>query len=255
MNPKKTAIWKKILAVFFRLGFSLRYDVKLKGEELLKENRVKLFLPNHQALIEPIILQSYIIKYHEIVPAVSAKYFENPFFRLIMKIVNSVPVSDMESGNRDVEVLNKVKSALLNSILSGKNALLYPSGQLASQGYEKIYNKQGAFNLVSELPENILIVGVRIRGFWGSMWSKAKTGKTPDFLLSLIKAILIILSNLIFFTPRREVSFEFFDVTNAAKQHSKIDRKSFNMFLESLYNQDGAEAVKCQKYFFYNQFF
>lgn len=250
MIPKKTAFWKKFLAMIFRIGFSLRYDVQLKGHELLRENRVKLFLPNHQALIEPIILQSHIIRYHEIVPAVSAKYFENPFFRLVMKIVNSVPVSDLDRGNRDIDVLNKVKSALLNSILSGKNALLYPSGQLASQGFEKIFNKQGAFNIVSELPDEVMIVGVRVSGFWGSMWSKAESGKTPDFLKCLIKGFLIVLSNLIIFTPRRKVCFEFFDITTVAKQQSKIDRKSFNLFLESLYNHCGTEVLTRIKYFF-----
>lgn len=252
MRPKKTAFWKKILAAILRFGFSLRYKVELKGFEILKENRVKIFLPNHQALIEPIILQAHIIKYNEIVPAVSAKYFENIFFRYFMKIVDSIPVSDLDRGVRDINVLNKVKSALLNGLLSGKNALLYPSGQLASQGFEKLFNKQGAYNIVSELPEEIMVVGVRVSGFWGSMWSKAKTGKTPDFMKSLLLGILIIISNFFFFTPRRKVCFEFVDITNLAKENSKLERKLFNSFLESFYNSNGIEKLIRVKYFFYS---
>lgn len=252
MIPKKTAFWKKNLAAILRFGFSLRYSVQIKGHEILDDKRVKVFLPNHQALIEPIILQSYIIRRNEIVPAVSAKYFENPFFRYMMKIVNSVPVSDLDIGVRDIDVLKKVKSALLNQILNGKNVLLYPSGQLATQGYEKLFNKQGAYNIISELPEDIMIVGVRISGFWGSMWSKAQTGKTPDFLWSLIKGTLIILSNLIFFTPRRKVCFEFVDITDLSKEKCKLERKIFNAFLESFYNNNGIEKLTRVKYFFYS---
>lgn len=251
MIPQKTAVWKKIFASFFRFGFSLRYSVQINDSEILKDKRVKIFLPNHQSLLEPIILQSYIIRFHEISPAVSAKYFENTFFRIMMKIVDSIPVSDLDCGSRDLDVLNNVKSELLNRLLSGKNALLYPSGQLTSQGYEKIFNKQAAFNIVSELPEEIMIVGVRVSGFWGSMWSKAKTGKTPDFLSALIKGILIIIANFLFFTPRRKVKFELIDITNIAKQKSKTDRKTFNSYLESFYNQHGAELFTKIKYFFY----
>ncbi|OFX57148.1 MAG: hypothetical protein A2046_10495 [Bacteroidetes bacterium GWA2_30_7] len=252
MLQKKTAIWKKIIAFIFRVGFSLRYKVTLKGEEILKDKRVKLFLPNHQALIEPLILISHIIKYNEISPAVSAKYFKNSFFRIIMKVANSVPVSDLEHGNRDINVLKKVKSDLLNRLLSGTSALLYPAGQLASQGFEKIFNKQGAYNIVSELPEDILIIGVRVSGFWGSMWSKAHSRNTPDFLEVLLKGLLIILYNMIFFTPRRNVCFEFIDITDIAKQKSKVDRKSFNLYLESFYNQENIEPLTKIKYFFYS---
>jgi long-chain-fatty-acid--[acyl-carrier-protein] ligase len=48
------------------------------------------------------------------------------------------------------------------------------------------------------------IIGVRVDGLWGSMWSRAYTGKTPPFFKLLLKGIGYYFINLFFlFCARR----------------------------------------------------
>jgi long-chain-fatty-acid--[acyl-carrier-protein] ligase len=130
--------------------------------------------------------------------------------------------------------------------------VIYPSGQIAGQGYEKIFNKKAAYHIVSTIPENVQIVGVRITGLWGSMFSKAKTGKSPNFAVQLLKGFFYVLANLLFFAPKRSVSIEFEDITSIAKENAIPGQKTFNLFLEEFYNLHGEEAVLFLKHIFYS---
>jgi len=48
-------LFSKILAFKIRLLLRLRYRIVVKGSEILQNNSPVLFLPNHQALIDPVI--------------------------------------------------------------------------------------------------------------------------------------------------------------------------------------------------------
>jgi long-chain-fatty-acid--[acyl-carrier-protein] ligase len=246
---KKTPINKKITSLAFKFVLWLRYKITIKNKDFLHNNNVKLFLPNHQSLIDPIILTTYFNRYEITSPAVSDAYYKSGFFRFFLKIVNAIPVSDIEAGNRDPNVLSKISEQVVYYLKNGQNILIYPSGQLASQGLEKIRNKQGTHKIASIIPENIQIIGVRVNGLWGSSWSKASSGKTPDFLKTLLKGIGIVVINLIFFCPRRKVNIELVDITSEIKVISTADRKTFNQHLENFYNLNGEEPVNKKKYF------
>lgn len=49
-------ILSKLLAFKIRLLLRFRYRISIQGFEVVKNNSPVLFLPNHQALIDPIIL-------------------------------------------------------------------------------------------------------------------------------------------------------------------------------------------------------
>ena len=50
-------------------------------------------------------------------------------------------------------------------------------------------------------------MGMRIRGLWGSMWSRAKTGALEaEFRVDLSERGFYVLANLLFFVPRRDVT-------------------------------------------------
>ncbi|MDO4714080.1 MAG: hypothetical protein Q4B28_05600 [bacterium] len=59
---------------------------------------------------------------------------------------------------------------------------------------------------------------VKIRGLWGSIWSKARNGQSPNFFLTLAKTLWYGLANGIFFAPRRKISIEFSEQTEWVKQ-------------------------------------
>jgi len=164
--------------------------------------------------------------------------------------LGAVRVSDLSGGSRNVNVLNDITRAVLKGFRRGKKIVLYPGGQLAAQGSEKVFNKKSAHKIVSKSPDDVKVIGVRTTGLWGSMWSKARTGKTPNLLIQLLKGIFFILVNLLFFLPRRTVTIEIEDLTVMAKDKANLGRKTFNSFLEDYYNINGDETPIFLSYFF-----
>lgn len=251
MNNSITLLVVKIFAFIVRILLSLRYKVKIKGAEILRNSNPSFILPNHQALVDPILLFSHIYRYSSATPVITSGFYDNPFLKPFLKRWGAIRVSDLESGSRNVGVLNEISRNVLEGFGKGKNIILYPAGQLAGQGLEKIINKKSAHHIVSEIPDDVKVIGVRINGLWGSMWSRAWIGKTPDFTRTLLKSVFYVLANLIFFLPRRKVTIEFVEITDDARVFANKDRKSFNDFLESFYNQNGEEPVLFLKHYFY----
>ncbi|MDP1623203.1 MAG: AMP-binding protein [Bacteroidales bacterium] len=241
----------KILAFKIRLLLRTRYKISIKGSEILQNNAPVLFLPNHQALIDPVILLSQIYRFSTATPVVSEKYFNVPVVKWYFKRLGAVRVSDLETGSRDTQVLKVITRSVYKGFRRNNNIVVYPSGQIAGQGYEKIFNKKSAYQIVSTIPEGVQIAGVRITGLWGSMWSKAKTGKSPNFLVQLLKGIFYVLANLLFFIPKRTVNIEFEDLTSIAKEKVILGQKPFNSFLEDFYNLHGEETALFLKHVFY----
>ena len=241
----------KILAFKIRLLLRFRYKISIKGSENLQNNSPVLFLPNHQALIDPVILLSQIHRFSTATPVMSEKYFNMPVAKWYFKRLGAVRVSDLDRGSRDTNVLKLITRSVLKGLRHNNNIVIYPSGQIAGQGYEKIFNKKSAFHIVGKIPENVQIVGVRISGLWGSMFSKAKSGKSPNFFVQLLKGFFYVLANLLFFLPKRSVSIEFEDITQIAKEKVLLGQKPFNTFLEDFYNLHGEEKVLFLKHIFY----
>ncbi|MBI5541067.1 MAG: 1-acyl-sn-glycerol-3-phosphate acyltransferase [Bacteroidia bacterium] len=239
-----------IVIFIYRNLLRLRYKVNIRGIDLLSSKNPKLFLPNHQAIVDPQILFTHISKYTPVMPIVTETYFKIPLLKQVLNSIKAVPVSDLTAGSRDTSVLDRINKSVIEAIKDGKNVLLYPSGQTAEQGFEKIKNKKSAWVVVSEIPENTEIVGVRISGLWGSMWSKAKTGKSPSFFKAFLKGIFIVIINFFFLAPKRTVNIEFSDITIEAKEKAKEGKVFFNTFLEEFYNKYGEEKIKKVKYHF-----
>ncbi len=129
--------------------------------------------------------------------------------------------------------------------------LFYPAGRHTGQGYEKVYNKTGAWYLASNLPEGVRIYGVRVRGLWGSIWSNAWTGKSSRLFKNYFRGMGIIFGNLLFFVPKRKIIIDIVDITDEAIKKSQEGLKNFNTYLENFYNKYGEEKVLYQKHFFF----
>jgi 1-acyl-sn-glycerol-3-phosphate acyltransferase len=243
--------FSKAIAWILRLILRSRYRVKVHGQEIFEGRTPVLFLPNHQALIDPFILLSQIYRFSSAIPVISEKYFDIPLAKWYFQQVGAVRVSDLETGNRDTQVLKSIIQSVFDGFRRNTNIVIYPGGQLAAQGYERIFNKKSAYHIVEKIPDQVLIVGVRITGLWGSMWSKAGTGKTPSFFLQLFKGIVYVLANLLFFVPKREVSIEFEDLSQIARERVVPGQKAFNEFLEEFYNWHGEEPKTRVKYYFF----
>jgi len=239
------------LVAILRFFLSLRYTIEIKGLEVLEHKGANLILPNHQALVDPQILVTQLWEKVPIVPVVTEGMYNIPLLKTVFKKLEAVSVSDLSAGSKDTDVLKNITTQINCSLKTGHTVLLYPGGQLCGQGYEKIFNKKSAHSSVSELPQDTRVIGIRIHGLWGSMWSRAWIGKTPNLITTYLKALGYVLANLIFFCPRRKVYIEIEDITDYAKELALKDKKTFNDGLEKFYNKYGEEPVLFLKHYFF----
>lgn len=243
--------YKKVLAAFYRGVLSARYRVRLEGAGVLAERRATLFLPNHQASVDPQIVCSQLLRYVDVSPLVTEGYFKIPVVAQVLHLMNAVRVPDLEKSRRGVEIVAGLNRVVVDALAAGHNVLLYPAGQLTSSGWSVWGTNRGLGRVCHQLPEGTRVVGMRIRGLWGSMWSRAKTGRSPNFAWTYLKGIFYVLANLLFFVPRRDVTITFEDITDDAVRYAAEGRQPFNRFLESFYNAPGEEQPLFLKHFFY----
>ena len=244
----------KRLAILVRIYYFIltrRYRITIKGMDMLEAPGAKLFLPNHQSHIDPQLIAVIAAQHCDFVPVVSESIVKIPVISYFLKKWNVVSVSDIKRGNRDPDVLKNICSKVIDALKRKKSVIIYPSGQISHTPNEKIHNKQSAFVIVSSLPKNTKVIGVRISGLWGSMWSVAWMGERPSFILTFLKGIFYFFANLIFFSPKRDVTFEFIDITDKAKEMASTDRRSFNNYMEEFYNDNGPEKATYIKHFFF----
>ncbi|MGL1887021.1 MAG: 1-acyl-sn-glycerol-3-phosphate acyltransferase [Reichenbachiella sp.] len=250
-NKKKSSTKIDAMLRVFSFLLSRRYIINVKGVNILQNNGPKLLLQSHQSHIDPQLLGVFVAQHSDFVPVISEKFLGIPVIGSILRAWDAVAVSDLKHGNRDPHVLKNMFSKIMEALERGKSVLIAPSGQITNGPVERIKNKQSAHALVSNLPDGIKVIGVRVNGLWGSMWSVAWMGKRPNFLYTLLKGMFYLVANFIFFLPKRQVTFEFVDITEEAKLQAKSDRKTFNTYLEEFYNVNGAEEVSYIKHFFY----
>ena len=63
------------VAGVYRRVLSLRYRVRVEGEQVLRGEGARLVLPNHEALVDPQILHAHLYRYLVARPLISARYF------------------------------------------------------------------------------------------------------------------------------------------------------------------------------------
>lgn len=242
----------KFYRVLYGFILSRRYRLTFKGIELLQKEGAKLVLPNHQSHIDPQLIGVFFYKHTNIVPVVNENFFKIPFVSFFLKRWGAIPVANFQKGNRDPNVMKNIFSNVNVALEEGKSVIIYPSGQLQDIGIEKIKNKQSVHVIVSNLKDDkTRIIGVRISGLWGSCFSKAWSGEQPPFLPVFCKGIFYFFANLIFLSPKRDVTFELVDITEESMLQAKNDRATFNNYLETFYNVNGIEEPTYTKHFFF----
>ena len=236
---------------FYRTILSAKYKFVVVGEEVVSNNDPKLYLPNHISHIDPQIMAIEIYKHNDFVPLVAERFFKIPVIKFFLRNLHAIKIPDFKKGSRDPLLMQKINKQLVSALESNKSALIFPSGQLSSGGVERVFNKQSAHSVVSIMPDQAKVIGVRIKGLWGSMWSKSWNGKRPIFLKTFLIALVYYFANLVVLNPRRTITIEFVDITKEAKEKATLGRKPFNEFLEGFYNTDGPENPTFVRHLFF----
>ena len=233
---------------------ALRYRIKVKGLENLSKKGGMIFLPNHPAEVDPVIMMLVLWKKYHTHPLVVENFYYLKGFHQLQKLVGAVPVPDFTGAvNKWKEKkIRKVLDFVGKEIKAGSNFLIYPAGRLKHEAEEVLGGASFVHTLLQQCPEASVIL-VRTTGLWGSHFSRALTGKSPDFVKALGEGFKILLKNLIFFAPRREVLIEIEPAP--ADFPAKGTRLEINQYLERWYNKQGPEPLKLVSECFWKESF
>ena len=160
--------------------------------------------------------------------------YHMPFVNPVMRLIDALPVPDFVSSSNSLK--RKKGEKVINEVIEGlknkQNFLVYPSGKAKHSAHESIGGASAAHQIIQEVPEANIVL-VRVKGLWGSSFSRA-ISDTSNLRSLLFHAFKVILKNLIFFTPRREVIIEFKPApADFPRQASRLE---MNRYLEKWYN-------------------
>jgi long-chain-fatty-acid--[acyl-carrier-protein] ligase len=237
---------KKIIEFFWEWGlrFALwfRYKITVKGLENLNPSTLPnpggvLFLPNHPTIfVDPVVATLSIVPKYEIRPLIVEYMYYYPFVNSLMNQMNALPIPDFDLSSNTLK--RKKSEHVIEEVIKGlknkDNFLIYPAGRIKSSPYESIGGASGVHRILQEAPEANVVL-MRIKGLWGSKFSRALTGAKPLMFPTLWWGIKQVFKNLIFFTPRRHIIVE---LTPAPPDFPRgAPRLEFNQWLERWFNQ------------------
>lgn len=228
--------YRSVICYTFRTWLHWRYKIEISGMEHLDSGKTYLILPNHVAVVDPMILFAEFYAYR-IRPLVDEAYFSIGIARKVLKLFDAVCVPDLRKSFRDVGQAMTLQQTTLDTLRNGGNVLFYPSGHITLTGREEIGNRQLAYNVCRELPENVEVLGIRTAGLWGSMWSRYGRKNTPPLISTLLKSVGLVLSGSLLFRKRRCVHITIEPITDKVTQWSKENKLDFNKKLEDYYNE------------------
>lgn len=230
----------RIVSYFLRALATLRYRIDVRGLKetyaLSKEkNHGILFLPNHTAHMDPILLFILLWPKFQMRPLVVEYVYRNRLARPFMRLVNALPIPNFETAVNQIKLKQAERSIeeISRELKAGHNFILYPSGRLKTSGKEVIGGASGTHALLQECPD-VHVVLIRTTGLWGSMFSRAIEGRSPDINRTFWKGFKTVFRNLIFFCPRRNVTIE---LERAPPDFPRrVPRIELNRYLENWYN-------------------
>lgn len=234
----------------------LRYKVEVQGLEKINSSTLTreggiLFLPNHPAEVDPIIVGAVLWKRFQPRPMIVEWIIRLPVVSVIMKLMRAVPIPDFDdksSQKRRLEAENAFKE-VVEGLKKKDNFMVYPAGRLKSTEREALGGSSGVYKIL-QANKNINIVLVRTTGLWGSRFSRGWNGKKVIFLDAVIDALKTIFQNLIFFVPKRHVVVEFEPVNEKFPWDSS--RFEMNQYLEEWYNLK-RDPFKLVSYHFWSE--
>jgi acyl-CoA synthetase (AMP-forming)/AMP-acid ligase II/1-acyl-sn-glycerol-3-phosphate acyltransferase/acyl carrier protein len=238
-------MFKKItlntLSLILRFSLSLRYRWTVKGyEKVLKAHKDSpdkgiLFLPNHPAAFDPLFVSCVLWRNFSPSPVAVEYIFRNKILNALLCWMGGLSIPNFMKGNNSYkqekgeETLQKVS----NLLSEGKQVLFYPSGKLRLDNVEIVGGASGIYSLLKNNPD-IHVVAIRTQGLWGSMSSRALTGKVLCLGGLIKKGFKIVLKNFIFFVPKRNVSVEMELLGDDFPRNS--GRLEINRYLEKWFN-------------------
>lgn len=229
----------KILRSIVAALLALRYRVEVHGLDKIVERGTEniLFLPSHQALIDPIIMMTVLHKRFVSTRALADidGGINQPGLRWLAERFGArfMPAIAKRGPEARAEI-ERVLDKCIAGLQQHENLLMYPAGHILRCQREEIGANSAVETILHQAPE-VRVVLVRIRGLWGSSFSNLGPARDSQVGLILKNGLIAILKNAIFFTPRRPVTIEFVEPDDLPRT---ADRQTINRYLEDFYNQE-----------------
>ncbi len=225
----------RILAFLIRALLRLRYRVQVRGLETIRQGGASgiLFLPNHPALIEPIILATHLYPTFKVRALADETQVDRFLIGALARRINVLTLPDLGvMGAQSVRQVRATIDQCAEALKQGDNLILYPAGRIYRQNTEQIGANSAVERILKAHPD-VRIVLVRTQGLWGSRFSWAY-GRAPLVMPTLRKGLKALLLNGLFFTPRRNVKIELVEPADLPR---RAGRREINPYLEAFYNQ------------------
>ena len=230
--------YRSVLLCVGRWVFAWRYRVEVDGLESVAHDRPLLVLPNHPAMVDPMLVGVVFWK-TPLRPLSDELFFRTGIVAPhVLKTLGAVAVPDLRKHRtaKGATIARGLGDIVTSTLKDGGNVIFYPSGHIQTEpDREDIGTRQLAYNICSDLPEGVRVVGVRTRGLWGSIWSRAGRNESPSFVSTFVKSVFL----WFFwapFVPRRRVKMHVEDLTDRVKEWSLGTRLEFNEKLNAWYN-------------------
>jgi 1-acyl-sn-glycerol-3-phosphate acyltransferase len=224
----RTMIDRYFLGKVFKFLLHLHYDIRVTGEEVLRDGNVHLVLPNHSAYVDPLILFSEVW-WLPISPMVDELFMRHRLYGWVLRKSDAIEVPDLSKGEglkvkgeRDsreakAEAASRLSRIAIDSLAAGKQLCFYPSGHIKLIDKEVLGNRRMAYEVCRELPEGVRVILCRMRGLESSRFSKLRPKR---------------------WKWRRTVTIHFEDHTDEVRAWAQtMDRRTFNEQLENWYNE------------------
>ena len=225
-----------LISLLARFAFWLRYRVTIQGlDKIIQSGERKgiLFLPNHPALVDPLILNSILWRRFHPRSLADEKYLKNTALKYIWKSLRVIPLPDLGiAGMTGHDAVVAQIGRCAEALRAGDNLLFYPAGRIYHSKMEKLRGNGGISRILQECPEAKVVL-VRTTGLWGSDFSRSK-GFHPDFGQVVLHHLKHLFLGGLFFMPRRHVTIEF--VPRPADFPDASDKETLNRYLENFYN-------------------
>ncbi len=225
-----------LMRILVKFALWLRYSIRLIGLDQIEAKGTNgiLFLPNHPALIDPIIMYTYLMDRFAPHGFGDVDQVNRPLIGFFAKRwgVRTVPSIEKYGPAAKAEI-EKVLDESIEGLKKGENLLLWLAGRVYHSKLESLGANSSVERILKKYPD-VRIVLVRTRGLWGSSFGWA-SGKEPLVMPVLLKGALQLLASFIFFAPRRKITIEFYEPSDLPRN---ADRNTFNRFLENFYNAD-----------------
>ncbi|MBN2341258.1 MAG: AMP-binding protein [Deltaproteobacteria bacterium] len=224
-----------ILITLLQWLLSLRYRITVNAPAQLRAtgNSGILFLANHPALIDPLIVMSKLYKRYHPRPLADETQMNRPGLKYLFRLVRPVLIPDVQKAGktarqRAIAAIERTAAALQN----GDNILLYPAGRIYRADAEYLGANSAVETILREVPDATVVL-LRTTGLWGSLFSWA-TGAEPKLRKIIPRAMLALMGAFFFFLPKRSVTIDFSPAFGFPKSGTRSD---MNRFMEHYYNQ------------------